>query len=116
MVNVPVELVGRETCIGLKQGGVIDQLLHDIEMDVLPGEIPDAIVIDVTNLELEKSIHVRDLTFPPSAELKMHTEEIVVTVITPRAAIEEAAELSEEEPKEVEVLAKGKAKSGEEVE
>ena len=116
MVNVPVELVGREACVGLKQGGVIDQLLHDIEMDVLPGEIPDAIVIDVTNLELEKSIHVRDLTFPPSAELKMHTEEIVVTVITPRAAIEEAAELVEEEPKEVEVLAKGKAKSGEEVE
>ena len=116
MVNVPVELVGREACVGLKQGGVIDQLLHDIEMDVLPGEIPDAIVIDVTNLELEKSIHVRDLTFPASAELKMHTDEIVVTVITPRAAIEEAAELSEEEPKEVEVLAKGKAKSGEEEE
>lgn len=112
MVNVPVEIVGRENCVGLKQGGVIDQLLHDIEMDVFPAEIPDSIVIDVSNLELEKSVHVRDLSFPPSAELKMHSDEIVVTVITPRAAVEEeAAEALGEEQKEVEVLAKGKAKS-----
>ncbi len=106
-VNVPVEIIGREACIGAKAGGVIELQLHEVEMEVLPSEIPDAIVVDVTSLDLDESILLSELPFPESAHLLNDGDSIVVVVSRPRAIAEEE-EGAEEAPAEVEVVAKGK--------
>lgn len=113
-VNVPVEILGREKCAGIRQGGVFEQLIHEVEMEVLPREIPDSIVIDITALPIEGTVRIADVKLPESAVLTLSPEEVIVTVVHARveAEVEEGAE-EEEETAEVEVVSKGKAKEEE---
>lgn len=113
-VNVPVEITGREKCIGIKQGGVFEQLIHEIEMEVLPKEIPDSFLIDVSALSLEGMVRIADLALPASAVLELAPEEIVLTIGHARIVEEPSDETVEEEPVEVKVVSKGKAKEEEE--
>lgn len=112
-VNVPVEVTGRDKCAGIKQGGVFEQLIHEIEMEVLPREIPASIVIDVTALPLDGVIRIADVQFPESAGLALSPEEVIVTIAQPRIEVEAAPGAVEEETAEVEVVTKGKAKEEE---
>ncbi|HOR53626.1 MAG TPA: 50S ribosomal protein L25 [Synergistales bacterium] len=112
-VNVPVEITGREKCAGVKQGGVFEQLIHEVEMEVLPSEIPASIAIDVTDLSLDGAIRIADVKFPESAVLTLSHEEVIVTIAQPRVEVEAASEAAEEETTEVEVVTKGKAKEEE---
>jgi large subunit ribosomal protein L25 len=111
-VNVPVELVGRDVCAGVKLGGVIDHLLREISMEVLPGQIPDSVAVDVSSMKLGAMVHVKDIAVPEGASVLSDPDEVVVAVMIPRGVSE--AEETAEEQKEVEVVAKGKAKSEEE--
>lgn len=112
-VNVPVELVGRDVCEGVRLGGVIDHLHREISMEVLPSQIPNSVIVDVSSLGLGQHIQVKDIAIPEGATILDDGDEFVVSVIIPRSVSaaegEEAAEQGE-----VEVVAKGKAKSEEE--
>lgn len=104
-VSVPVQLVG--VAIGVKsQGGIIEHVLREVEIECLPGDIPDHIDVDVSNLELHGVIHISDL--PHSGKLKFLGEETAtvahVTIIKEEAPAE-AAEAAATEP---EVAKKGK--------
>lgn len=111
-VNIPVVLEGREDCVGLKHGGIIEQLLYEVEIEVLPTEIPNSVSIDVSGLNVGEGFSVKDLALPKSADILVDLEELVVTVAQPKAEVEEEEE--EVEAGEVEVVAKGKAKEEEE--
>jgi len=111
-VKVPVEILNRESCPGVKAGGILEQLFHEVAIEVLPREIPDVLTVDVRNLALGEEIRLRDLVLPESAELVDDADLPVVVAAEPRA--EETAPAEETERKEVEVLAKGKAKNQEE--
>ncbi|HCL79991.1 MAG TPA: 50S ribosomal protein L25 [Synergistaceae bacterium] len=117
-VNVPVHIVGRDKCPGVKAGGVIEHILREIEMEVLPSSIPEMVTVDVSDFELGHQFHVKDLAVPEGAEILVDADEIVITVAIPRSVVEEEAEAvvaeGAEEVKEVEVVAKGKAKNEEE--
>lgn len=116
-VNVPIEVTGRDHCVGVKQGGVFEQVIHELEMFVLPREIPDAITLDVSGLGLDAAIHVKDLSLPVSAVVEQDPESAVVMVTYATAPVlPEEEEAAEEEEMEVEVLSKGKAKEEEEKE
>jgi large subunit ribosomal protein L25 len=116
-VRVPVELTGRDKCPGVKAGGIVEHLLREVEMEVLPSEIPPFLSVDVSELDIGEHVYVRDLPIPEGAEVLTDLDEIVVSVIVPRSVVEsEAEEVEEDEAKEVEVVAKGKAKSDEEAE
>lgn len=112
LVKVPIEILNREICPGVKAGGILEQLFHEVSIEVLPREIPDVLSVDVKNLSLGEEIRLRDLALPESAELVDDGDLPVVIAAEPRAA--EAAPAEESEQKEVEVLAKGKAKNQEE--
>jgi large subunit ribosomal protein L25 len=112
-VNVPVEIIGREKCVGIKQGGVFEQLIHEVEMEVLPSEIPASIVIDVAGLSIDGAIRISDVEFPESAVLVLSPEEMIVTIAPARVEAEPVPEEEEEETAEVEVVAKGKTKEEE---
>jgi large subunit ribosomal protein L25 len=103
-VSVPVMLSGIP--VGVKaQGGILDQILREIEVECLPGDIPSHIDIDVSGLELHGAIHVSDL--PHTGSVKFLEDETTlvahVTVIKEEAAAEVVA------PAEPEVT-KGKGK------
>src|SRR3954470_24815718 len=115
-VNVPVFLVGEAA--GVKQeGGIMEQMLREIEIECLPADIPSHINADVSQLTFGKVLRVSDL--PHSDKFKVLTDEnqpvAHVTsvkeevVATPEAAAAEAAT-----PTEPEVIKKGKQETGEE--
>lgn len=114
-VNIPIQLHNRESAPGIKKGGVLEHLLHEIEMEVLPGQIPDVIPIDLSKMELNAELKVKDIPLPEGVELVTDPESVILLIAAPREAEEAApAALEEEEPKEVEVVGKGKAKKEEE--
>ncbi|MDR3264527.1 MAG: 50S ribosomal protein L25 [Synergistaceae bacterium] len=110
-VNVPVRILGRETSPGIRDGGVLESL-REIEVETLPMSIPEYIDIDVSGLALGGMIHVRDLVLSGDLSVLADPEEVAVIIAMPRN-VEESAEAGEE-PKEVEVVAKGKAAKAEE--
>src|SRR5580693_2995263 len=71
-VEVPIQLVG--TAVGVKtQGGILDLVLREVEIECLPGDIPSHIDLDVSGLALNASIRVADL--PRAGKLKFITDE-----------------------------------------
>ena len=84
-VNVELRFEGKPA--GAQDGGLLNIIRRDIEVDCMPGDIPEFFSIDVTNLGLDESIHASDLKLPDT--VKMVTEE-TATLVTCAAAREEA--------------------------
>ncbi|MEI9978872.1 MAG: 50S ribosomal protein L25 [Edaphobacter sp.] len=105
-VSVPIQLVG--TPVGVRsQGGILEHVLREVEIECLPGDIPGHLDVDVSNLELHGIIHVSDL--PHSGSIKFLEDEDAtvahVTIIKEEAA---PAEDLAAAPAEPEVAKKGK--------
>ncbi len=97
-VSVPVQLTGIAN--GVKNsGGILDQILREVEIECLPADIPDHIDFDVSGLELYGSIHVSDL--PHSGKIKFLDDEHAlvahVTIIKEEAVVEVAPAVAEPE-------------------
>lgn len=116
-VTVPVQLKGEPR--GVKQqGGVLDFVHREIEVEVLPGDIPEHIDVDVSELLINQGIRVRDLQtegarWTPLSEPDM----LIVHLVAPRAEEPEAAEVAAapaEPTAEPEVIKKGKTEKEEE--
>ena len=88
-VSVPLHVVGKPK--GLENGGVLEPLLRELEIRVLPLQIPDSIDVEVSALDVGMSIHVRELALPAGAELLDDPEQAVVHVIIPKMIIETVA-------------------------
>jgi large subunit ribosomal protein L25 len=90
-VDVEVREVGEPA--GVKAGGVIEHHLREVEIETLPQDVPDAIEVDVTALELGDMLHVRDLVPPTGVKILSNPDDAVLSVITP-AALRVEADLS----------------------
>ncbi|MGI4830403.1 MAG: 50S ribosomal protein L25 [Janthinobacterium lividum] len=104
-VAVPIQLTG--TAVGVKVGGgVLTQVLHEVEIECLPSDIPSHIDVDVSNLELNAGIHIKDL--PHAGNLKFLSEEneLVAHVTMMKEDVAETA--GAPTPTEPEVAKKGK--------
>lgn len=114
-VSVPVRITG--TAAGVKnEGGVLQQALHEVEIECLPGEIPEGFEIDVSELEIGDSLHVSELD-TMGFETAEAPERTIVTVQPPRileeeTEEEEGLELLEELEPEV-ITARGEEEEGE---
>jgi large subunit ribosomal protein L25 len=95
-VNVPLVLVGTPEGVRLS-GGVLDQVMREVSVRVDPGNIPNHIDVDVSNVPLGHSLHISDLVVPEGVEVLDAPEETVVVVATPRAVVEETAAAATEE-------------------
>ena len=86
-VYIPLVVVG--ISIGVRQdGGVLDQTLRELEIEVDPVNMPDHINVDVTNVNIGESIHVRDLTLPPGVTPLTDIDAAIVVCAAPRAVVE----------------------------
>lgn len=105
LVAVPIVLINRESCLGVKKGGVLIQSLHELEMEVLPTEMPDEIHVDIAGLDIGDSLRISDINLPESALVSVDLEDTVVQIVE---AVEEEveAEAAEEVEREVEVIGK----------
>jgi large subunit ribosomal protein L25 len=116
-VTVPVVLRGEAK--GVKQqGGVVDFVHREIEVECLPADIPEKIELDVSELLINDSIRVRDLPESPNWKATSDPDMMIVHVVALRAeeepAAAEAAVAAPAAPAEPEVIKKGKAEKEEE--
>jgi len=112
-VEVPLHFVG--TAEGVRnQGGVFEILLHDLEIRVLPGDIPERIDVDVNNLVLGQSLHVSDVTIL-KGDIVTDAGVTVCTVVAPKVEEEVPAPGTEVvAPAEPELIRKPKPSEEEE--
>jgi len=119
-VKVHVEVTG--TPVGVKvQGGILDFVTRELEIECLPTDIPDKIVVDVSELELGKHIRVSDLKLSDKLTMLTEPDIVIVHVVAPRAeevvataAVEGAEAEAAGATAEPEVIKKGKAEEGDE--
>lgn len=100
-VEVPVALVGQS--IGHRDGGVVDFVLHKVEIECLPGDLPEHIEVDITNLAIGDAVHVGDLTSDKYAFVAA-PDATIVAVTHSRAGGGDAADVAGEP----ELVGKGK--------
>lgn len=102
-VEVPIHLKGKSK--GEILGGIIDIHLRSIKVECLPAQIPEEIVIDVTELEIGDSVHVDDISLP-GVKLVEHGDVAILSLIPPtveeKKIEEEVAEVTETKEKEKE--------------
>ena len=89
-VRLPIILVGVPDGVRL-DGGILDQTMRELEVEVDPSNIPNHVDIDVTKLTIGSSIHVRDITLPEGVEVLDDGDASVCVVSAPRAAVEAVA-------------------------
>ena len=89
-VRIPIVLVGVPEGVRL-EGGVMDQTLRDLEIEVDPVNMPNHIDVNVENMKIGESVHVSDLTLPPGVTAITEGDTTIVVVSAPRAVIEEVA-------------------------
>lgn len=106
--HVPVNLTG--TAIGVKEGGLLEHLLHTVEVECLPKDLPEEFVLDITDLEVTHSLHISDLIVPEGVRITNSLDQTIVLIQHARAIIEEV----EEEEEELEEGEEGEAISEEE--
>ena len=93
-VSIPIVLLGVPEGVRL-EGGVLDQTLREIEIEVDPSNIPDHVEYDVTNMVIGDSVHISDLKVPEGVEVIDDPETSVAVLAAPRAVIEEVAAVAE---------------------
>lgn len=93
-VSIPIVLVGIPEGVRL-EGGVLEQPLREIEIEVDPSHIPDHVEYDVTNMVIGDSVHISDLKVPEGVEVLDDPETSVAVLAAPRAIIEETPAVAE---------------------
>ncbi|MDQ3658952.1 MAG: 50S ribosomal protein L25 [Actinomycetota bacterium] len=98
-ITVPLTVEGEAP--GVEQdGGVLQQVAYELQVESLPGEIPQEIVVNVSNLQMGDNLTLGDLTLPDGVSLISEAEEVAVTVVAPTEITDEeieAAGIVEEE-------------------
>lgn len=86
-LEIPLHLVGQPAGVRL-QGGMLQQVLHELAVRCVPSEIPETIEIDVSHLELGQALHVSDLNLGEGVEILLEADQVICAISQPRAAAE----------------------------
>jgi large subunit ribosomal protein L25 len=106
-VTVPLHLVGEPIGVKEKQG-VLEQVIREIDVRCEPREIPDAIDLDVSNLDVHDTLHVSDIKVSEAIEILTDLELVIATVGMTKEEEVAALPVEGEEPVEPELIGKGK--------
>ena len=112
VVRVPLIFINNEQCPGIKKGGILNIVHHNLELSVSSEDIPSEIIIDLSSLGFGSSLHLKDISLPKgSRPVHINEDATIVTIVAPSGLIEEESseesasveppeESSEEEPEE----------------
>lgn len=90
-VEVPIRFTGEEESRGLKRGGVLNAVRHEIELICDAAEIPDEVVVDLAGYDIGDSIHISQVTLPKGSKPAITDRDFTVATISGSAAGESAA-------------------------
>jgi large subunit ribosomal protein L25 len=76
--RVSIQMEGNP--IGVREGGILEAPLHDIEVECLPGNLPERIIVDISGLGVNQSIHVRDIALGEGVKLISASDQVVALV------------------------------------
>jgi large subunit ribosomal protein L25 len=93
---VALELTGGEDSPGVKEGGVLEQITRELNIEALPTSIPESITHDVSGLEINDTVTLSQITVPDGITLLDDLEETVVATLSPPRVETEDDELEEE--------------------
>ncbi|UCB46125.1 MAG: 50S ribosomal protein L25 [Spirochaetota bacterium] len=93
--EIPIKITG--TSVGIKKGGILEEFVRDIEIECLPKDIPDSIIIDITELDIGDSIHIRDIEVSDEIKIISNPDQVVLTIGIPSKIVEPVVEEAEEE-------------------
>jgi large subunit ribosomal protein L25 len=92
-VTVPLHFVGKAA--GIAEGGILQPIIREIEVECLPSDIPQFIEVDVSALNIHDAIHLADVTLPANVSAAFENNEAVVSVLPPTVEEVKAAEPTE---------------------
>ena len=97
-VNIPLHYINEGASPGIKQGGVLNVVRHEVELNVSPEAIPEFVDVDLSGVEMGDSIHISAITLPDGATPTITDRDFTVaTIATPSSIRSSGAEEEEEE-------------------
>jgi large subunit ribosomal protein L25 len=93
-MRMPLHFINADIAPGVKLGGgIINHVLNELEITCLPADLPEFVEVDLSGLDLGRSMHISDIKLPKGVEIAghHHAGDAVATVQVPRGAIEETA-------------------------
>ncbi len=82
--KVPLEVIG-DTPAGVKKGGILDFVMRELHIECLSFQMPDHIKVDVSGLDINQTLHVREISLPPGVTVLDDGNSVAVHVIPPKA-------------------------------
>jgi large subunit ribosomal protein L25 len=104
--TVQLEFLGADDSPGVVAGGIFNQELRELQIEALPGDIPENVTHDVSGLELNGTVHVSDLVAPSGVKILDDPETVVASMSLPRLEVEEP-----EVETETEVIGEGEGEA-----
>ena len=83
-LNIPVEFLNEETCPGIKKGGVLTVVRNDVEMEVLAGDIPDHLEVDLSEAQIGDTISISAVKLPEGAKPTIDRDFVICNITAPR--------------------------------
>jgi large subunit ribosomal protein L25 len=94
--TVVLELTGAEDAPGVKEGGVLEQIMRELNVEALPNDIPESISFDASGLEPAATVTIADITAPDKVTLLDEPDTVVATITAPRLEVEAEDEIETE--------------------
>jgi len=94
---IPVEFINRETCPGLKRGGVLTVVRNEVELVVTAGNIPDHLTVDLEGMDVNDTIHISNITLPKGARPTITDRDFVIANIQAPSSLRSQDDEDEEE-------------------
>ena len=93
---IPVEFINADKCVGIKRGGTLTVVRPEVELNVLAGEIPEKLVVDLEGHKIGDTITISEITLPAGTKPTIDRDFVIANIAAPRALAagddEEAAE------------------------
>jgi large subunit ribosomal protein L25 len=94
--TVGVQVEGAEDAPGIKEGGVLEHVTHQLNIEALPTAIPDAIVVDVSGMQIAATMHLSEVSVPEGVTFLDDPEETIIATVVVPTEVEEPEEIEEE--------------------
>jgi large subunit ribosomal protein L25 len=98
-MRVPLHFVNADIAPGIKlQGGIVSHVLNELDVSCLPGDLPEFIEVDMKDVSVGHSVHVKDLKLPKGVEPQLHKGEnpVVATIVVPRGTTADELAVADE--------------------
>ena len=101
-VHVPLHFINEDTCLGVKEGGVVTHSMVDVEISCLPAVLPEYIEVDLAEINIGESVHLTDIKIPEGVDILALAQEgdhdlVVAQVMKTKVVVEEDEEVSGDE-------------------